>query len=99
MDFLSIIFFLFLILFTSVYYIVKPKYRYLVIFLGSYVFYGFANPIMLLVLALVTLISYIGGLVIERKKNRFCFVVFFLLEILVLSFYKYTSSTKITGLT
>lgn len=45
---------------------------------------------MLLVLIVVTTISYIGGLVLEKYKQRSLYVFFFTLEILILAFFKYT---------
>ena len=73
-----------------IYYLVKPKYRYIVIFIGSYVFYGFANPMMLLTLIGVTVVSYIGGHLLGKKRKRWLFAVFFALEIIVLAVFKYT---------
>ena len=89
MNYLSLAFFVFFIVFFAIYYIVKPPYRYIVIFVGSYVFYGYANPSMLLVLMGVTVISYIGGFVLNKKKSRWIYAVFFILEILFLATFKY----------
>lgn len=93
MDYLSFIFLAFLLVFMTVYYALRPRYRYIVIFAGSYFFYGFANPKMLLVLAGVTFVSYLGGLVIQRTGSRKAFTAFFVLEILVLLVFKYTNFT------
>lgn len=54
MNYLSIGFFAFFIIFFGVYYLTPSKYRYLVIFMGSYFFYGYANLKMLLVLIFIT---------------------------------------------
>ena len=94
MNYLSVYFFVFIIFFTIIYYVVKPQYRYIAIFIGSYIFYGYANIKMLLVLALITLISYIGGLMIGKWEGRgktAVYAVSFLLEIVVLAVFKYTS--------
>ena len=91
MNYLSIVFFAFFIIFFGVYYLTPSKYRYLVIFMGSYFFYGYANLKMLLVLIFITIISYVGGLVLERKRSKVIFASFFFLEIVVLLVFKYTN--------
>lgn len=91
MNYLSIVFIAFLLAFVIVYYLTNKKYRYVVIFLGSYFFYGFANPKMLLILAWVTLISYVGGLMLGKKKSKAVLCLFFFLEIATLLVYKYTN--------
>lgn len=93
MNYLSIVFFAFIIVFISVYYIIKPQYRYIAIFIGSYIFYGYANVKMLLVLAFITFISYTGGLLIEKNGEHgktAIYVMSFLLEIVILAIFKYT---------
>lgn len=91
MNYLSITFLLFLLFFVIAYYLTNQKKRYFVIFLGSYFFYGYANPKILLVLILVTLISYVGGLILGCKKSKGLFIFFFFLEIAVLLVFKYTN--------
>lgn len=90
MNYLSLVFIIFLISFTFIYYLLKPNHRYIALFIGSYIFYGYANLYMLLVLIVVTTISYIGGLVLEKHKQRSLYMFFFTLEILILAFFKYT---------
>ncbi|WP_176754458.1 MBOAT family O-acyltransferase [Pseudobutyrivibrio sp. 49] len=53
-------------------------------------FYGWSNPKILLVLILVTIISYVGGLLLDIYNRKAVYVTFFLLEISVLGIYKYT---------
>lgn len=91
MDYLSFAFIAFLTVFVCVYFIVKREIRYAVLFAGSYFFYGYANPKMLIVLICVTAISYVGGLLIEKWKSRAAFVLSFSLEILLLVGFKYTN--------
>ncbi|SFC74769.1 MBOAT family O-acyltransferase [Butyrivibrio sp. YAB3001] len=91
MNYISLIFGVFFIIFITVYYIVPAKYRYIILFTGSYIFYGYLNPKMLLVLVLVTLISYIGGLSIGKRQSKTAFHFFFLMEIFVLAVFKYTN--------
>ena len=68
MNYLSVVFLAFFLIFCIVYYMVKPQYRYIVIFIGSYIFYGYANLKMLFVLVGITLISYLGGMIIQKKS-------------------------------
>ncbi len=91
MDYLGLLFFAFLTILVVVYYLVKPKYRYIVLFLGSYFFYGYINPSYIFSLILVTVISYTGGIVINKWRRKSVYVCFFLLEIIVLAVYKYTA--------
>lgn len=93
MDYLSLTFLVFLLAFLAVYYMLKPVYRYIAVFVGSYIFYGFANPKMLLVLAGITIVSYVGGLVIHKTASHKAFTGFFFAEILVLLVFKYTNFT------
>ena len=91
MNFLDLVFIPFLIGFLIIYYLTPARFRYIVIFAGSLFFYGYADPRILLVLLAATLISYTGGLVIEKStRPKPWFILFFTLEILLLVFYKYT---------
>lgn len=89
MNYISLVFYAFIFVFFCVYYLVPQKYRYIVIFIGSYVFYGYSNLKMLFVLAGVTLISYIGGLALSKKHNRFILTLFLILDISILLVFKY----------
>lgn len=91
MSFLNPIFYLFIPIFLILYYLIPQRYRYIVIFVGSYFFYGYANIQMLAVLAAITLLTYIGGFIIEKKKNKIVLVTFFVLNIAVLFVFKYTN--------
>lgn len=63
--------------FFLIYYSVPKKFRYIVILIGSYAFYGFASIRMLLVLIAITAISYVGGAVIERNRRPLVYGLFF----------------------
>lgn len=90
MNYLSLTFFIFISAFVCIYYMVNRQYRYIVLFIGSYIFYGWANVKMLAVLILVTVVSYVGGLIIEKQKKKSIFGLFFFIEIAILAVYKYT---------
>lgn len=89
MSFLNIFFYVFLTGFLVLYFITPCKYKYVVIAVGSYVLYGFTNIKMLSVLVVVTLITYMGGLVLEKRNKRIVLAVFFSLNIAVLVAFKY----------
>lgn len=63
----------FLIFFTIVlflYYVIPIKYRYLVLLLASYYFYGYSNLSHVPLLFLVTLISFVSGKAISSSKSK-----------------------------
>lgn len=91
MNFLSLAFYAFIPIFLIIYYVVPTKYRYVVIAIGSFLFYGFADVRMLLVLLIIIIITYIGGLVLESKKTKCVYATFFILTIMVLLIFKYTN--------
>lgn len=90
MNFLSLPFLGFLLVFFAVYYVIPSKYRYIAIFVGSYLFYGFGHPSMLITLVGLTLVSYLSALIIEKKHSRGAYILSFALEIAVLVGFKYT---------
>lgn len=91
MNYLSLTFYVFIPLFFLIYYLTPLKYRYIVIFLGSYIFYGYSDFHILLLLILATTISYFGGISINKAKNKkIPYIISFMLEILLLAIYKYT---------
>lgn len=68
MNYISLPFFLFLPILVGIYYIVNAQYRYIVLFFGSYIFYGYSNPRMLVAMVIVTIISFWGGTTRKRHK-------------------------------
>lgn len=91
MNYLTLSFLGFLAGLLVVYYLIPARYRYLVILVGSYIFYGLGHPKMLITLVGLTAVSYIGGLIIEKKKSEVAFIASFTIEILVLMVFKYTN--------
>lgn len=89
MNYLNLVFYIFIPIFLFIYFCFPAKYRYIVIFIGSYVFYGYANIWMLLVLMGITAISYVGGILLDKKRNKIVFALTFLSEICVLFVFKY----------
>lgn len=91
MDFLSGVFWIFCPLFFLLYYIIPKHLRYIVILIGSYVFYGYGNSSLCIFLVITTLITYAGGIVIEKKKTRSMLLIFYLANISILLVFKYTN--------
>ena len=91
MNYLSLTFLLFLVLFFATYYAVPSRFRYIVLFIGSYIFYGSSHPTMLITLIGLTIVSYFGALAIEQSHSKLAYVTSFALEITILVAFKYTT--------
>lgn len=88
MNFISMAFLVFFTVFFGVYYLVPKKYRYIVLAIGSYVFYGWGSVGVLSVLLLTTLITYTGG-ILARQRSKKVYALFFSMNLLVLLAFKY----------
>lgn len=91
MTYLSLVFYIFCPLFFVVYYLVPQKYRYIVILAGSYIFYGYGNPGLLSFLLITTVITYLGGGILEKIPRRAVLLLFFMANISILLVFKYTN--------
>lgn len=91
MSFISPSFFIFFVLFMTIYYILPSRLRYAALFAGSYLFYGWGHPLFLITLILITVWTYWGGLLLERQNSRRNYVLFFVGCIAVLIIYKYSA--------
>ena len=91
MNYLSLSFYAFFILFFLIYYIIPQRYRYIVIFLGSWLFYGYSDPKILSVLLAVTIVTYLGGLIIKARPGKSTLCCFFLINICILLVFKYSN--------
>ncbi len=89
MNFLSLSFYAFIPLFLIIYHGIPRQYRYVGIFAGSYLFYGFANIKLLSILIVITAITYVGGLIIEKKRCKLSLATFFFANIIILLSFKY----------
>lgn len=91
MNFLNLVFYAFILVFFAVYFVVPNKYKYIVIFVGSYFFYGYSNPKILIVLIIASAISYVGGWMIHKSNyKKITYAIFFSMEIVMLGLFKYT---------
>lgn len=89
MQFISITFMCFFFLFFIIYHITKKEYRYIILFIANYIFYGWNNIAAIPTLFLATLITYIGGIVLEGKKTKLLYTIFFMSSLSILVIYKY----------
>lgn len=97
---------LFLPIVVLVYYSLPQKLRYVWLLGASYYFYMQWNLVYIILLLSCTLITYVGGLLLEKTKNaqleteatrrhinkrKFCFIVCIVLNLGILGFFKYFS--------
>lgn len=91
MNFISIAFAVFILIFLIVWYLVPKRYRYIVLTIGSWIFYGWGDASMLVTLLVITAWTWVGGLILERYNKTVWYVVFFAGNIAMLGWYKYTA--------
>ncbi|MGL5989256.1 MBOAT family O-acyltransferase [Cetobacterium sp.] len=90
MNFNSINFLVFYTIITFIYFIIKPKYRWILLLLGSYYFYSYWSLKYTLLMFLSTVITYCSGLLIEKTKyKKISVLMSFLINLCVLFFFKY----------
>lgn len=90
MQFVSLRFFAFLPICFLLYFVTKKEYRYLVLLVANFVFYGWDNLNAIPVLAAAIVLTWVGGLVLHKYKIRWVYALFFSATLLILVFYKYT---------
>lgn len=93
MVFTSIHFILFFPLLVLLYYCIAPKYRWLILLLASYFFYINIKPIFAILLASVTLFTYIFTQLMDKtrseKKRKSYLIVNILVVLVPLFLFKY----------
>ncbi len=77
------------------YYAVPKKARNIVLFLVSFAFYGWGEPVYILLMIFTIIINYIAGLLISkdkenRKKQRMWLILSIVLNLGILVFFKYS---------
>lgn len=87
MSIISITFFAFLIAIVISYYSVNIKYRYIVLLIGNYIFYGWKSPYFILFLVFTTIVTYVGGLQVRNNKKKYYFYLLLNLSILIICKY------------
>ncbi len=95
MLFNSIDFLIFFPIVIAVYYIIPARFRYIWVLLASYYFYMQWNPEYILLLFTSTIVTYAGGLIVEKVSNvrirRIALVAAILINLGILGFFKYTN--------
>ncbi len=91
MSFTELVFLPFLVITIILYYIIPSNFRYWLIFAVSYIFYGYGDLKILVVLAVVTLLTYSGGRVLEKHKQKSLFRMFFWANLAILFVLKYSN--------
>lgn len=93
MLFNSFSFLLFFPIVTLIYFLIPQNKRYLWLLVASYYFYMSWNPKYALLLALSTVITFLGGLSITKSKNiagkKLAVAISFILNLSILFFFKY----------
>lgn len=92
MLFTSISFiFYFLPILLLIYFIVPNKFKNYVLLLFSLFFYFYGEPKYVFLMIIEILLSYIGGLLIEKYKKKSILITFVSLHILMLVIFKYSN--------
>ena len=86
--------FLYLPLSFILYFVSPVKYRNLVLFLVSLVFYGWERPIYLLIMIFIIIVNYVFGYLIDRagddaQKKKKALIVGVVINLATLGFFKY----------
>ena len=97
MVFSSLIFiFVYLAIVLPVYYLCPKKFRNALLFAVSLVFYGYGEPVFILLMLFSVTMNYVFGLLIgkyseNRKKAKALLVVNVVLNLALLGFFKYAA--------
>lgn len=97
MVFSSLLFlFRFLPVVLLIYYVVPHRWRNLVLFLSSLIFYAWGEPVYIILMMVSVLVSYTGGILIERfrqegnnRKAKAAMAVCVAVSLALLAFFKY----------
>lgn len=97
MVFSSIIFiFLYLPVVLGLYYITPRKYRNFLLFVVNLIFYGWGEPIFVLLMIFSTVINYVSGILIgffqqraEKNKAKAVLIISVIVNIALIGFFKY----------
>jgi len=74
-----------------IYFIMPKKFKNIILFLASMIFYFYGEPKYILLMILEILIAYIGGILIKKYKNKkMLFGIIIIIHIIFLCFFKYT---------
>ena len=95
MLFNSIEFLIFFPITVFVYYVLPPKVRYIWLLVASYYFYMQWNPAYVLLLFSSTIVTYVGGLILEKTesacKRKICLISVLVINLSILGYFKYAN--------
>ncbi len=91
MLFNSIPFFFFLISVVGLFNVLPQKARPILLLIAGYSFYALNECVYLLWLVLVTIISYLGGLLVGNKKRKSILATSIISVLMILFFFKYSN--------
>lgn len=95
MVFSSLLFlFLYLPIVLSIYYLIPRRFRNLFLFVANLIFYGWGEPVFILVMIFSTVVNYIYGLLINKYRDskrtaKILLVTSIVLNLGLLGFFKY----------
>lgn len=90
MGFNSIWYIILLPVTAGLYYLLPSKWRWLLLIIASYLFYGFYAPKFLLLMSGITLIAYLAGILLHKQKSKIILTSSVLLILSFLLFFKYS---------
>lgn len=62
---------LFLPAFLLVYALARPAWRNVILLIGSWLFYGWLSPLFLSLHVVLTIVAWVGGLLVDRAREGF----------------------------
>lgn len=80
----------FLPLVLIIYFIVPRKYKNLILFIFSLLFYFYGEPKYIFLMLLEIFVAYIGAILVDKYKSKDIFIFIIFIHILLLVIFKYT---------
>ena len=74
-----------------IYFIVPQKYKNLILFIFSLIFYFYGEPKYIFLMILEILIAYIGAILIDKYKSKKILILTLFIHIILLIIFKYTN--------
>ena len=74
-----------------IYFIVPKKYKNLILFIFSLIFYFYGEPKYIFLMILEILIAYIGAILIDKYKSKKILILTLFIHIILLIIFKYTN--------
>ncbi|MGB4984898.1 MAG: MBOAT family O-acyltransferase [Erysipelotrichaceae bacterium] len=91
----SLFLFLYLPIVLLIYYVINIKYRNIFLFFANLIFYGWGEPIYILIMAFSTIVDYVNGYYVGKyrdtniKKARVFLILSIVINLSLLGFFKY----------